>query len=315
VRAVSSGTDPFAVSRLVDAALPARRQLSSDHLGWSGALVRTYLDRPETTEFETRPSSGPLLVLALDGISVIESRHGGRWHRAVYHPGSIGLTAPGRTSVLRWRSQGTTPLQSVHIHLAPALFEAFADDHPGPAGRPGSNGANGSKASAGPDALMVDDPVLSTLAGALEWALRSEAPALYADAAAQMLVTQLVVRRPRCRCTPSDPGLRPDTLATVTDYLHAHLADDVSLEDLSVAARLSKHHLLRRFKASTGDTPHQFLTRLRMQRAAVLLRTTSRPVGLIAADCGYRNVSRFGSAFRRHHGTTPGRYRSNFRTG
>lgn len=271
-----------------DVVLPARRLASSEALGWRSVLARSYVDDPHTEAFTTPATDRPLVVLATGGISQIESRTAGRWRRAVYREGSIGLTAPGNTSTLRWRSLGPEPVTSVHLHLDPGLF-------PGPA-------------PVVPDTLTADDRLVRELARALAWALRTGAPALYADQLAATLAAHLAVRRPAA--APTRGGLTPGTLRAVTDHLRTHLADDVTLDDLSAVARLSKHHLLRAFRVTTGATPHAFLTELRMGRAAELLRDTSLPVGRVAVTVGYANASRFGAAFRRHHGVTPGRYRA-----
>jgi AraC family transcriptional regulator len=92
-------------------------------------------------------------------------------------------------------------------------------------------------------------------------------------------------------------------------HLHDRLAEEITLDDLAAVANLSKFHLLRRFRASTGRTPARFLTDLRTQRAALLLRTTDRPISTIAHQCGYRNPSQFAAAFRRRHGASPATYR------
>ena len=87
--------------------------------------------------------------------------------------------------------------------------------------------------------------------------------------------------------------------------MRAHLADNVELADLAALVTLSRYHFLRAFSASTGLTPHRYLTRLRMQAAEGLLRGTGRSVLQIALDCGYRSAGRFTAAFRREYGVTP----------
>ena len=74
----------------------------------------------------------------------------------------------------------------------------------------------------------------------------------------------------------------------ITAYMHEHLHEEVSLDDLAAHTNISKYHLLRSFAKSTGFTPYRYLVRLRMRRAAELLRDTGQPVHQIAAACGYR---------------------------
>jgi AraC-like DNA-binding protein len=53
----------------------------------------------------------------------------------------------------------------------------------------------------------------------------------------------------------------------------------------------------------------RYLTDLRMRRAEDALLRTDAPLASIAADAGYRNEYAFATAFRRHHGLPPGRWR------
>jgi AraC family transcriptional regulator len=109
--------------------------------------------------------------------------------------------------------------------------------------------------------------------------------------------------------TSADFALGRSTLGAVVGYLREHLAEDVTLDDLAAQANLSKYHLLRMFKKSTGDTPHQYLVGLRLGRAAKLLRHSQLPVARIAAECGYRSAGQFAAMFRRAYGMTPKDYR------
>ncbi|HWI38415.1 MAG TPA: AraC family transcriptional regulator [Burkholderiales bacterium] len=92
-------------------------------------------------------------------------------------------------------------------------------------------------------------------------------------------------------------------------WLEAHAADDVSLEDAARAAGLSPFHFLRVFSAVVGATPHQYLVRLRLARAARLLAEEERPVTDVALDCGFADLSNFVRTFRRAAGVSPREFR------
>lgn len=266
--------------------LPSRLLESSAGLGWRSVTLRSYADPPVAGPFTTR-SDDLLVVLVTAGRYRIESRHGRSWRGADYRPGSLGVTAPGNGSELRWRASGGAPMRSLHLHVDPALV---------PAG------------SRFPDSLSVDDPFVVSSARALHEAARQDAPPLYADAVAQAMVAHLVFRT---GAAPRRPGPRLDRgdLDGVTAYMRAHLADDVGLADLAALVNLSRFHFLRAFSAATGLTPHRYLTRLRMQAAAGLLRGTGHSVVQVALACGYRSAGQFAAAFRREHGLSPGAYR------
>ena len=278
--------------------LPAVRQSSSHDLPWRSVLARTYLERPDADEFTTLPTSNLLLVVVTGGVYAIDGLSDGRWRSTVYRPGSTGLTAPGNASTLRWRAMGSRPLTSLQIYVAPETFtgiRAESDDR---------------ALNDLPDALAVDDPVISTVGSALGWALESRASSLYADSAAQFLATHVVERHLTCRSAPSGRGLAARALAEVVEYMQDNLADDITLEQLAAVAGLSKHHFLRSFKTATGATPHGFLVEIRMQRATELLVARTNTVSWVAARCGYRSASHFAAAFQRHHGTSPTAFRS-----
>lgn len=288
----------FAECDNAEAVLPAVRRACSRDLGWRSVLARAYVEDREAREFTTVPTDNLLLVLVTGGTYAIESRSAGRWSRVVYRPGSTGVTAPGNASTLRWTSLSREPLTSLQLYLHPSLFDDVrADRRISP--------SNESL----PDALSSDDPTLTTMGSALRWALTQRASALYADSAAQFLAAHLLERASSSGRHADRNGLSDKTLTTVVDYMHAHLADDVSLDHLSAAVGLSKHHFLRSFRASMGVTPHRYLVGIRMRRAADLLRTTPRSVEVIAAQCGYRSGSNFAAAFRDFHGASPTAYR------
>jgi AraC family transcriptional regulator len=291
----------FARSLLADRALPSRRLLSSENLGSRTMLARTYRDPDQVEQFSTAQSCDLLLVLITSGTYIIESRKRGRWRRANYHAGSIGITAPGNVSVLRWRTTSTQPLESLHLYLNEELFESTSAELDG----------DGAWRRRLPDELSLDDPLVTAAAQAAGRALRHGAPSLYADSIAQMLVTHLLYGSAASGPpTMNEPGTLGDTaLHRVTAYMHEHLHEDVRLDDLAAQANVSKYHLLRSFAKSMGLTPHRHLVHLRMGRAAELLRATPYSVTQIAAACGYASPGQFAVAFRRRYGVSPTQFR------
>jgi len=73
---------------------------------------------------------------------------------------------------------------------------------------------------------------------------------------------------------------------------------------------MSPYHFLRTFRQVTGVTPHQFILRTRLYRAATRLRAGKAQIAAIAFDCGFNDLSTFNHRFRRVIGVTPGDYRS-----
>lgn len=99
-------------------------------------------------------------------------------------------------------------------------------------------------------------------------------------------------------------------LIRTTDYMAAHYARAISLDELAGIACLSKFHFMRLFKTVFRQSPHQYITSLRMQEAGKLLRFSSFEVQHIAAMVGYDNNSSFSRAFLKHTGRSPGEFRA-----
>jgi len=88
----------------------------------------------------------------------------------------------------------------------------------------------------------------------------------------------------------------------------------LTLDDLGLEAGLSPWHLLRAFRAAFGETPHDFLTRVRLARAKELLTISSRPVTEICLDVGFSSLASFSTLFRRHVGLAPAEFRRQVRS-
>jgi AraC family transcriptional regulator len=94
-------------------------------------------------------------------------------------------------------------------------------------------------------------------------------------------------------------------------WLEAHAADPVRLEEAAAVAALSPFHFLRVFAAIVGATPHQYVMRLRLARAAKLLCEESLPVTEVALQAGFADLSNFVRTFVRAAGMPPREFRRN----
>ena len=105
-------------------------------------------------------------------------------------------------------------------------------------------------------------------------------------------------------------GLPIARLRKIEDYVHAHLAESISIQTLAELAELSPFHFSRVFKQTAGITPLQFVTRERMLQAQQLIRETSRSLIEIALEVGYTSPSHFAQVFRRTVGVAPTQFRN-----
>ena len=101
----------------------------------------------------------------------------------------------------------------------------------------------------------------------------------------------------------------------VLSALHAELDKNWSLEELAQLATMSRSGLSDRFRQLVGDTPINYLNRLRMQRATSLLRSSTMPINQIAWVVGYQSGPAFNKAFVKKMGMAPGTYREKSRSG
>ncbi|TWB65963.1 AraC family transcriptional regulator [Nitrospirillum amazonense] len=104
-------------------------------------------------------------------------------------------------------------------------------------------------------------------------------------------------------------GLTPWQLRQVMDHIERNLGGSITLKELSEVSRLSYSYFARAFKATTGETPRDFVVRKRVHRAQVLMLSTDDPLSSVACSCGFSDQAHFSRLFRRTVGETPLRWR------
>ena len=95
----------------------------------------------------------------------------------------------------------------------------------------------------------------------------------------------------------------------VIDYLRANLDRQVKLQELAKVACFSEFHFHRIFGAVSGETLNDFTNRLRLEKAARLLRYSDHSLTDIALDCGFSSSATFSRAFRSGFDTSPSQFR------
>jgi AraC family transcriptional regulator len=107
-------------------------------------------------------------------------------------------------------------------------------------------------------------------------------------------------------------GLGSARLRKIKELVDANMDDDLSLDEMAQSVELSTAHFARMFRKSTGETPHQFVRRQRVERAKAILRAPDTRVLDVAVACGFKTQQHFAQVFRDVCGVSPTEYRQDF---
>ena len=103
----------------------------------------------------------------------------------------------------------------------------------------------------------------------------------------------------------------PENIVLLRTYLEHNFQQDLSLEQMSSFSGISKYHLCREFKRFIGFSPREYIIRLRVSQAQLLLQGTNIASYKIGILCGFENEANFIRQFKKHTGMSPGKYREN----
>jgi AraC family transcriptional regulator len=160
------------------------------------------------------------------------------------------------------------------------------------------------------------DPVLAALAAAVnaEMITGFSSGRLFLDSVEQAIAVALVngyaVRRRSVKTYRG--GLGSVRLRRIKELVDAKLGDDLSLDEMAQSVGLTTAHFARMFRQSTGETPHQFVLRQRVERAKARLRAPDTRVLDVALACGFKTQQHFAQVFHDVCGVTPTEYRQDF---
>jgi len=137
---------------------------------------------------------------------------------------------------------------------------------------------------------------------------RSQISNRLAEIAAIILIEH-VLREFKAEGLNAAAGMSDPHIRRVLQAIHESPQEEWSLEGLARHGGLSRSVLAERFKATVGQPPIDYLTRVRMARATRLLETAELSVADVAFRVGYQSDASFHKAFRRMMGVSPSSYR------
>lgn len=273
-----------------------RRVRSSwEDAGWRSLLVQRFVYAAAVEDLRLSDTADVHLILAEAGRVRVETRADARRSRYDWVPGRVALRPPDEPLLCNYRAE--QPLRSVEVYIPRVVVERAAEDLGGRA-----VDYEGLAAS-----VQAGDPFLAE--GVRTLGAADGVGDLYAESAATFLAVHLLTRhsgRPD-RAAPVREDARVRTAIAV---MRERLAEPLTLADIAGEVYLSAFHLLRVFKEATGETPHRFLTRLRVEEAQRLLRGSDLSIAEIAPRCGFASPGALSTAFLRHTGVRPSVYRN-----
>jgi AraC family transcriptional regulator len=212
-------------------------------------------------------------------------------------PGKAYLLPAGHETFASWDDK----MECLAVLLDPALVARAASE------------ANASPSVEIVQACHLDDPIMRQVCYGLMRESESDQPAgrLYVESLANVLAVHLFRHYTRggVKEEAASGGLSGKRLRRTMEFIRENLARDLNLSEIATSAGMSPFHFARAFKQSTGMTPHQHLTKTRIERAKQLLGQSDLPIVEVCSQVGFQSQSHFTTVFRRLTGLTPRTYR------
>ncbi|MCM1048557.1 MAG: AraC family transcriptional regulator [Clostridiales bacterium] len=109
--------------------------------------------------------------------------------------------------------------------------------------------------------------------------------------------------------TAKDSTDKNEIIRSVIEYMNKNYAENITVEQLSEIAHISKSYFMRRFREAAGVGAIEYLSQIRIKKACEALVETNNTSSEIAFACGFRNLSNFNRQFKDIVGCTPREYR------
>lgn len=216
----------------------------------------------------------------------------GEFHRSC--PGNIMVFNPGQVHDGHSGVNDTLHYRMVYIHpnqLEPMLQSAGVKEH------------RGFRVTD----TLIDDPKLRQHILNLAMLIGSaDNEKLHQECELYQLAASIAKRYGQY--SPNQKKRKVDALLSqAKEFIHAHLLEEISLDQISKEAHLSKYHFLRMFRQQFGMTPHQYIINCRVNRAREAL-AAGKTLDDVVYEHGFSDLSHFNRRFKPVFGMTPRRY-------
>lgn len=99
--------------------------------------------------------------------------------------------------------------------------------------------------------------------------------------------------------------LYDDYINKAIAYMHKYYSGNITIDDICKEIYLSSSHFKRIFKSKTGNTPYQFLVKIRIEKAKEMLKNKECTIHEVARLCGFVNQGNMSGIFKKHMGLSP----------
>lgn len=270
-------------------------RLSSHQAGWDGMYLE-YHDSPSHETPEHYPTQH-VIAIQTKGVVEAERKLANRFQQEQIHAGDV-CVVPAYTR--HWiHSKGEQGL--IMISLEPSFLARTI---------PESIDSNNIELL---PHFAQPDPLIHQIGLSLKTALQTNSPGnrFYAESLGVALVAHLMQFYTNKKYPLQDNNIPPEDakIKQAKDYIHAHLNEKLSLEEIAATIAMSQYHFCRVFKESTGLTPWQYVIKKRIELAKQLLKIPQLSIVEISYQLGYSTPAQFSNFFRKHTGITPSKYR------
>ena len=273
---------------------------SSAHLGWAGLSAELRSHARGVISWKGSKAEKEVCVAISPSNSPVTRSGGGIVDRTTPQRGTVWMCQPEEHLI-----EFSAPLPLLHIYLP---YQQFSADSLGVDIRHAAQAAFFQQG--------FHDPLIAEIAFAMVSELRT--PTAGGKLLAETLAVSLAARLMQHHIGPpptrdvasfSTKGLDRRRLTRVKEYIAANLEADLTIAQLAKVASLSRFHFARAFKAAVGQSPHQYVSAHRLERAKQLLTRDEQPMLDIALSLNFSSQANFTRAFRQSTGMTPGQYR------
>jgi AraC family transcriptional regulator len=163
--------------------------------------------------------------------------------------------------------------------------------------------------------VQFHDRAITEVTRAVMRAMEAGADGLYADTVSAWLSAHILFQERSIGLdedTRRAGGISDKRLRRVIEFMSAHYAEPLTLEQLSSEAGISKYHFTRLFREKVGKTPFRYLSETRLAAARAMLVTTDLRISDIAFGCGFAAASHFTTAFTARYGCSPLAFRNTY---